>query len=278
MRDRLAQESLPGRVYDWFDTPLGRSLQAFEVNCLREVLPRLFGTVAVQVGRVGKLDVMEACVTQTRIVLDLCAAPAAPEGGNVNGGHGDCVGTAGALPFESGSVDVALLPHTLDFCREPHQALREVNRVLAPEGHAVILGFNPLSLWGLRRLFTPRPLPVPWCANFLRLARVKDWLTLFDFELTHGGMLYYRPPLQRATIMDRLHFLDKMGDRWWPMMAATYLLVAKKRVAGMMPLRVAWKTQPLINPAGGQAAPAPRIASARVSRNRVALRRVRHGG
>lgn len=278
MHDRLAQEDLQGRVYNWFDTPLGRSLQAFEVNRLREVLPKLYGTVAVQIGRVGKLDVMDACVTPTRIVLDVCATPAAPEGGNANGGRGDCVGTAGALPFESGSVDVALLPHTLDFCREPHQALREIDRVLAPEGHAVILGFNPLSFWGLRRLFTPRPLSAPWCANFLRLARVKDWLRLFDFELTHGSMLYYRPPLQRGAIMDQLHFLDMMGDRWWPMMAATYLLVAKKRVVGMTPLRVTWKTQLVVKPGAGQAAPVPRTASAHIGPNRVPLRRVRHGG
>ena len=164
MRDRPLQQGLQDRVYSWFDSPLGRSLQAFEVNRLREVLPRLYGTVGVQIGRVGKLDVMDACVTPTRIVLDVCAAPAAPEESSDNGGRGDCVGAACALPFESGSVDVALLPHTLDFCGEPHQALREVNRVLAPEGHAVILGFNPLSFWGLRRLFTPRPMPAPWCA------------------------------------------------------------------------------------------------------------------
>lgn len=277
MHDRQLQEGLQDQVYGWFDSPLGRSLQAFEVNRLREVLPRLYGTVAVQVGRIGKLDVMDACVTPTRIVLDVCTMPAAPEENNANGGRGDCVGAAGALPLESGSVDVALLPHTLDFCRDPHQALREVNRVLAAEGHAVILGFNPLSFWGLRRLFTPRPSPVPWCANFLRLGRVKDWLALFDFELTHGSMLYYRPPLQRSAIMDRLHFLDKMGDRWWPMIAAAYLVVAKKRVAGMTPLRVAWKTPRVMKP-GGEAAPVRRIASARIGRNRAPLRRVRDGG
>ena len=46
--------------------------------------------------------------------------------------------------------------------------------------------------------------------------------------------------------MDRLYFLDKIGDRWWPMAAAVYMVVAKKRVAAMTPLRPAWRRQPLL--------------------------------
>ena len=75
----------------------------------------------------------------------------------------------------------------------------------------------------------------PWCGKFFRLSRIKDWLALLDFETTHGTMLYYRPPLRNEGFMHRLHFLDKMGDRWWPMMAGAYLVVAKKRVLGVTP-------------------------------------------
>ena len=266
------------RVHAWFDTPLGRSLQAFEINRLREILPSLYGTVAVQIGRIGKRDSMEACVTPTRILLDVDGrgdssnSQPLPNGTTTEGGYGGCIGVATELPFDGASVDLVLLPHTIDFSEDPRQILREVNRVLAPEGHAVILGFNPISFWGLRRVFTRRPPPAPWCANFLRLARVKDWLALLNFELTHGCMLYYRPPLQHAAAMDRLRFLDKMGDRWWPMMAATYLLVAKKRVVGMTPLRVSWKARATLARGGEAAAPVPRISNARTP-----MRRVRSG-
>lgn len=223
----------------WFDTPLGRSLQAFEANALRAVLPGLFGTVAVQLGRLGRLDMLDACVAPTHVVLDVLAEP-----------NGLLVrGVPEQLPFEARSVDLVLLPHTLDYCRDPHRVLREVERVLAPEGHAVIFGFNPISLWGLRRLTVRRPRPAPWSGRFLRLARVKDWLALLDFEFVHGQMLYYRPPLAREGVMDRLHFLDKLGDRWWPLMAAVYLVVAKRRVAGVTPLPVKWKAERLIGPA-----------------------------
>lgn len=243
------------QVRRWFDTPLGRSLQAVEAHRLRDVLPSLYGTVGLQLGRVGKLDLLDACVAPARIVLDEAAAPPRPNRQieqALTGARTAAVrALPEALPFDARSIDVAILPHTLDFAEDPHQVLREVNRVLSPEGHVVILGFNPLSLWGLRRLLAarPRPRPVPWSANFLRLPRLRDWLALLDFELTHGSMLYYRPPVQGESLMDRLYFLEKAGDRWWPMMAAVYLVVAKKRVPGMTPLPVSWKTRRLAGPA-----------------------------
>jgi SAM-dependent methyltransferase len=232
------------QLREWFDTPLGCSLQAQEINRLREVLPTLFGTVAVQLGRLGRLDMLDTCVAPTRALLD----PQPEADGAV------VCGMPEALPFDTKSIDIALLPHTLDFCADPHQVLREVNRVLAPEGHVAVLGFNPLSLWGVRRLFARPPRALPWNGHFLRLARLKDWLRLLDFDLTHGQMLFYRPPLMREGMMDRLFFLDRMGDRWWPMMAAVYLLVAKKRVLGMTPIKPAWKLKPISAPAVRQGA------------------------
>lgn len=239
MRDARTAPQRRRELCAWFDTPLGRSLQALEANRLRDVLPGLYGTAAVQLGRLGRHDMLDASAAPTRIVLDL---PGEPNGVMVHG-------VPEALPFDARSVDVMLLPHTLDFSADPHQVLREVSRVLRPEGHVVILGFNPVSLWGFRRLFARRPLTAPWCGKFFRLARLKDWLALLDFEVTQGAMFYYRPPVQRESVLDRLYFLDKMGDRWWPLMAAVYVVVAKKRVAGVTPLPLKWKKRRLVVPA-----------------------------
>lgn len=226
------------RLSSWFDSPLGRSLQAIEANQLRSTLPHLYGTIVLQLGSLGKIDIMESSPASTRIVLDL-----------LHHDHATTVqGFPEALPFDTRSVDVVLLPHTLDFADDPHQVLREVDRVLVPEGHVVILGFNPISLWGIRRLLSGRRDRVPWCGHFLGLPRIKDWLALLEYELTSGQMLYYRPPLQNENVMDRLYFLDKVGDRWWPMMAAAYLVVAKKRVFGVTPLHPRRHTRPAFGP------------------------------
>ncbi len=244
MTERDSCSSQRRQLCEWFDSPLGRSLQALEAHHLRTVLPTLYGTVAAQLGHIGKLDLMDSCIAPTRILLD---DHGAPDGSVVHG-------VPEALPFDTKSADVLLLPHTLDFCNDPYQVLREVSRVLRPEGHVVILGFNPMSLWGFRRLFARRPRAAPWCGKFFHLARIKDWLALLEFETTHGTMLYYRPPVRNEGVMHRLHFLDKMGDRWWPMMAGVYLVVAKKRVLGVTPLPVSWKTKRAVAPANAEPA------------------------
>ncbi|MHB1951574.1 MAG: class I SAM-dependent methyltransferase, partial [Acidiferrobacteraceae bacterium] len=199
----------------WFNGPLGRSLQAVEAHRLRSVLPPFYGRFAVQLGLTGKADLLESSSMPTRAVLDAIDQPRAP----------DVYGCPEALPFDARSVDLVLLPHTLDFSPDPHQVLRETHRVLVPEGHAVILGFNPLSLWGVQRIFS-RGRCVPWSAQFIRLMRIRDWLALLDFEWVGGRMMYYRPLLRSESVMDRLHFLEAMGDRWWPLAAAVYLIVA----------------------------------------------------
>ena len=232
MHDNHPDKALRERLSRWFDSPLGRSLQAYESHRLREVLPSLYGTVALQLGRIGQLDMLDASTVPTRALLDLVSGP---------NGLSVVHGRPEEIPFDTKSADVVLMPHTLDFCDDPHQVLREVSRVLRPEGHVVVLGFNPVSPWGFRRLLARRPRPAPWCGRFLPLSRIKDWLLLLDFEVTHGQMLYYRPPLMSESAMERLHFMDKMGDRWWPMMAAVYMVVAKKRVLGVTPMPLMWK-------------------------------------
>lgn len=237
--------STRSQVVEWFETPLGRSLQAVEAHQLRSVLPSLYGTVALQLGNIGRLDLLDACIAPTRIMVE---EDGWTPRGRVDIEH-ELIGArtvplraqAHALPLDERSIDLALLPHTLDFSQDPHTVLREVSRVLRPEGHVVILGFNPMSLWGLRRLLTRHPRTAPWSGHFFRLARLKDWLALLDFECTQGAMLYYRPPFTGEHVMEQLFFVEKAGDRWWPLAAAVYVLVAKKRVFGMTPLPIEWK-------------------------------------
>src|SRR5436190_18333209 len=205
-------------IVRWFETPLGRSLQAIEAHRLRAMLPSLYGTVALQLGRIGQLDLLDACIAPSRIVIEEDQAWYRTHGAieqRLTGARTSYLrARADELPLDERSVDVALLPHTLDFSADPHPVLREVSRVLRPEGHAVILGFNPMSLWGMRRLLAARPRTAPRSAHFFRLTRVKAWLALLDFECMQGSMLYYRPPFSGEHAMERSYFMEKAGDRW----------------------------------------------------------------
>ncbi|MDE2080822.1 MAG: class I SAM-dependent methyltransferase [Burkholderiales bacterium] len=148
-----------------------------------------------------------------------------------------------ALPFPDHSIDLVVLPHALELARDPHQTLREVERVLVPEGRVVIAGFNPASLWGLRQrvdrmrrdsgLGHDASLFMPDAGDYIGYWRLRDWLRLLGFEVEAGRFGCWRPPLHSPRWLDRFAWMDGVGDRWWPVLGAVYFLVAVKRVRGM---------------------------------------------
>ena len=148
-----------------------------------------------------------------------------------------------ALPFPNASIDLVVLPHSLELARDPHQTLREVERVLVPEGRVVIAGFNPASLWGLRQRaghirrgmgFGRGQAPyLPSAGEFIGYWRLRDWLSLLSFEVETGRFGCWRPPLNSQAWLQRFEWMDRLGDRWWPVLGAVYFVVAVKRVRGM---------------------------------------------
>ncbi|MBS1270811.1 MAG: hypothetical protein MAG794_01779 [Gammaproteobacteria bacterium] len=227
----------PNTLPLWLETSLGQSLMQVECECLKEMLTGLFGPIAVQIGAAGFYSFVRFsdavfCYTAHMHVAD-------------SGVAFDLRCIPEQLPFDAKSISVMILPHVLEFSDNPHQILREVERVLVPEGHLIVLGFNPVSVWGLVSLFRRHS---PWNGRFSSLARIKDWLQLLNFELRAGKMVYHKPPVQSERIRRRLDFLEKFGDRWWPFGAAVYVLIARKREIGITPLHLRWKRQSRLNP------------------------------
>jgi hypothetical protein len=137
-----------------------------------------------------------------------------------------------------------VLPHVLEFAAEPHQVLREVERVLIPEGQVIICGFNPASMWGLRqsmgRLTGAHFLPMN--GEFISVPRLKDWLKLLNMEVNRGHFGCYAPPCMTDKWLQRFRFMEKAGDRWWPYFGALYVVQAIKRVKGMRLVGPAWQS------------------------------------
>ncbi len=148
-----------------------------------------------------------------------------------------------ALPFDSQSLDLVVLPHALELASDPHLALREVERVLRPEGRVVILGFNPGSLWGLRErlgrmrrglgIQRARPTFMPQEMEAIGYWRLRDWLRLLSFDIEAGRFGCYRPAMVSHRWLSRFEWIERTGERWWPVFGAAYVLVAVKRVRGM---------------------------------------------
>ena len=211
---------------DWFQTPLGQYLLEKERAYLDEVTPDIFGFHALQIG-MAEVDFLR----ENRISHKLRVAQS---------GTADLLAKCHELPIATHSVDLVLLPHVLEFDEEPHAILREVDRVLMPEGRLVIVGFNPWSLWGLRSAMGFSRNRFPWNGHFVSLLRVKDWLALLGHDVSAGRLIAYAPPFDTERWRRRFAFMEPAGDRWWAVGGAVYMLQAIKRVRGMRIITPTW--------------------------------------
>jgi SAM-dependent methyltransferase len=210
---------------EWFGTEQGRYVLGLEQAYFDRTVTDIFGFNALQLG-LPEHDFLR----QSRMPLRFTGADQAGAGVRLCNTE---------LPFACDSLDMVLLPHILEFSEHPHQILREVERVLMPEGNLIISGFNPFSLWGMRRALRSKQ-GYPWCGHFIALMRLKDWLALLGFEVVGGRFAAYAPPFLQSRTLQRCAFMEAAGDRWWAVSGGVYYLHAIKRVPGMHLLKPRW--------------------------------------
>ena len=223
-------------MMQWLDSPAGRYFLEWETRFLDEQVADIFGFYAVQLG-ISSLPGLRANRMPDRWYL----APTLNDKNPVQ-----LLSHFEALPFESQSLDLLVLPHTLETSDDPHQVLREAERVLVPEGRLIVVSFNPWSLWGARQKFhqlTGHSFFPPG-SQLIGLPRLKDWLKLLNFEIEAGRFGCYRFPCRSEAWLKRGEVLEKIGNRWWPVFGAVYALTAVKRVHGMRLIGPAWKNKP----------------------------------
>jgi hypothetical protein len=254
---------------DWLKTPPGVYLRAWESAHFDQAVSDIFGYHALQLG-LPELDTLQANRMPHKW-LALSSMPSQPvqsppqegpihrmELAPISSLRAALLADPAALPFPESSLDLVVLPHTLELGSDPHSALREVARVLVPEGRVVISGFNPASLWGLRQRrdhvyqhFGYAESFFPKTGDFIAYWRLRDWLRLLDFEVESAHFGCYRPALGSQKWLDRFDWMDAAGERWWPIFGAVYFLVAVKHVRGMRLLEPAWRARktPAASPA-----------------------------
>jgi SAM-dependent methyltransferase len=224
-------------LHNWFQTPPGRYLLDWERAQLEQAVSNIFGFHALQLG-LPELDALASNRMPHRWLAHHVPTPGAA-----------IITDFSALPFPANSMDLLVLPHSLELATDPHATLREVERVLVPEGRVVICGLNPASLWGLRqrreRLYHRLgfgQLFLPEAGEFIGYWRVRDWLRLLSFEVEVARFGCYKPALTSETWLRRFNWMDRAGHRWWPILGAVYFLVAVKRVRGMTLLSPGWSS------------------------------------
>ena len=218
-------------INNWWTSPLGRYVLQQEQALLASI-PRFFhGYYQLQIGA-------------TQSLLPPTPRPCKQK---LMAKYADIEGDCTSLPFKSHSLDTLLLTHLLEFTDDPHQVIREAERVLVSDGTLILLRFNPWSLWGLKRLFSWQDTP-PWQGSFFGQTRIKDWLSLLNFEVVTIERLLFSPPIQSETWLARFCFMERWGRRFWPILSGATVFVATKRTIPLTPITQQWQKRFFLRP------------------------------
>ncbi len=216
---------------EWFQSSLGRVLLSDQREKIDGVIGRMFGYHQLEMLVSHRFPMGNSSSLGHKIMTVPEWQPDMPDN------------TLVSVPHELGlchdSVDLAILHHTLDFTASPHQALRDVARVIKGSGHLLIIGFNPMSMWGVRKLVS-RKKTAPWNGRFISGHRVEDWLNLLDFEISSAHYHFLRPPVKSYRFLDRFAFTDAFDKGQFPL-GAYYMILAKKQVGCSISARPSWK-------------------------------------
>lgn len=210
---------------DWHQGRLGRAVTAAEAQLLNGAMDDIFGLELLQLGVWGSgRELLQGSRTRHQsIVASSGPLPAAAA---------DLIANPAHLPVATGSVDAVLLPHSLEIEPDPQAVLREADRVLTGQGHLVVLGFRPWSLWGLRAAASHHGFP-PGLNRLISEQRLRDWLILLGYEITAARHYLYLLPYESGTpgrgALRRALFN--------PLPAGAYLLKARKRTYTLTPIR-----------------------------------------
>jgi SAM-dependent methyltransferase len=226
--------------YAWLSSPLGQVFLEQEKKEVGELINDFRGYNSLGIGPAPFLAVMQKSNIVNKLWLD-----------TESFGIDHCISITAKpdkLPIRSDEIQFMYLAHCLGSSNNPHEVLRESYRVLAPEGQVIISGFNPWSLWGLKRLLGSLASYWPWNSRFMSIIRLKDWLALLGFELLSTQFYFFRPPV--AFGLEKLHWMENLGRFLWPIFGGYYVILARKRTIPLTPIRAVWTQKDTVPEAG----------------------------
>jgi SAM-dependent methyltransferase len=216
-------------IDQWFDSTLGSRVLDTQQAILEQLLPGFFGYHLLQLS-IQSRQLYRSSPIHHKFSM-----------GQRQHRQMAFTGDAANLPFEDDSVDVILLHHMLDFSASPQRLLSEVARVSLPMGHIVIVGFNPVSLWGAWQPVGKALGKQPWQGQFIRPGRLMDWLNLLNFKIDRAEYCMSGLPVSSTSDQPAADYSQGLSrEANWPF-GAVYVIVARKQVGSMIPLRPVWK-------------------------------------
>jgi SAM-dependent methyltransferase len=253
----------PNYPQSWQDLPNGNIILSAIDEVLKPWWQRFFGYHLLKIGALSHEISCQSSPIKHQVS---CFNPLIAD--SVTDYKANIVGELDDLPLLEHSVDVCLLSHVLEFSLDPHHVIREANRALIPNGYLIITGFNPLSLAGLNRVIPYRKKQSPWNEHFFSPMRVKDWLHLMGFEILTDERCLHSSLTGKMNKKGSTSFWHKFASNYLTSFGSVYIIIAKKRVLPLTPIKPKWQIRARFNPVK---VPTMNVHSTTKNRNKTAL-------
>lgn len=233
---QLAVNSKQRQPQSWSELPNGELILSKINQVLKEWSPKFFGYHLLKVGALsGGVDCSGSAIKHQVTMGSKSVSP-------------NVISNIDDLPCIEHSVDVCVLSHILEFSDDPHHIVREANRVLIPNGYLVITGYNPFSLAGLNRYIPYRRSQLPWNERFYSAMRIKDWLHLMGYEMLTEQFFLHSSLAYTVTDGRISSYWRDIAHKITPKLGSIYIVIAKKRMRPLTPIKPNWKVKPKFTP------------------------------
>lgn len=219
------------QLEDWYQTPLGVITAKAIKNHLIPYLQKAHGHYLLQLGIGEQQEWLQTCRIPQKYIVNIEAQQQ----------KGALKCQYEALPIANDSVDVVFLPHTLEFVNKPELLLEEVRRILVPNGLILVVGFNPLSAWGLRHSLKLGKWQAPWNGRFLTSYKQQRFLIKHHFTVLASECFCHYLPFSQLQWLQKTRFLELLGELFGLYPGGIYLYVAQKQVLELLPADPAWQ-------------------------------------
>jgi SAM-dependent methyltransferase len=208
----------------YYQTPVGAAVQAVIADRLVRFWPQVKGLRLLGYGYAlpylqGWAGQAERAVALVPAQIGVPPEPAAA-----------ALGQEDALPFADAFFDRILIVHGLEGAENARAFLRQVWRVLAPEGRIVVVAPNRVSPWALAEC---SPFA---CGRPFRKSELDALLRDALLEPVAWERALYPPP-QLIGSVRTVPWREKLGRRILPCFAGVLMVEAKKTIYGVTPLR-----------------------------------------
>jgi SAM-dependent methyltransferase len=146
------------------------------------------------------------------------------------------------LPLIDEIADRVLLVHMLEWSEKPLDLLREIWRVLAPNGRLLLIVPNRRGLWA-RVDTTPFGYGSPFSRSQLTRLLKEAMFTPEDWEYA-----LYMPPFNWRILLKWPLFWERLGLVLWPTFSGVVMVEATKQVYAAIPARETSKARRRIVP------------------------------